>query len=190
MRQILTPRTLRLLDIQGFDTVDAQELAAAAPWLRLAFVLCAALGGVGTVLASPTILLVLTSVAGLAAASPVHPFDLIYNHGIRHLTGTGPLPQRGVPSRFGCGVGAVSLLVTAWAFSAGHLVVGYALGGVLTVVALLVGTTDICIPWMIYRSIFGWPRARAAQPALHPDRSEGGWATLEDVSPRRKHVSP
>lgn len=26
MRQTLTPRTSRLLDIQGFDTVDVQEL--------------------------------------------------------------------------------------------------------------------------------------------------------------------
>jgi len=37
MRQTLTPRTSRLLDIQGFDTVDVQELARVAPWLRLAF---------------------------------------------------------------------------------------------------------------------------------------------------------
>ncbi len=107
MRQTLTPRTCRLLDIQGFDAVDVQELAPVAPWLRLAFGLCALLGGVGTVFASPTILLVLTPLAALAAASPVHPFDLIYNYGIRHLTGTGPLPRRGVPSRLGCGMGAV-----------------------------------------------------------------------------------
>ena len=160
MRQTLTPRTYRLLDIQGFDTVDEQELAPVAPWLRLAFGLCALLGGVGTLSASPTILLVL---APLAAASPVHPFDLIYNYGIRHLTGTGPLPRRGVPSRVGCGMGAVLLLVTAWAFSAGHVVAGYALGGILTFVVLLVSTTDICIPSMIYRSIFGWPRVRDAQ---------------------------
>jgi hypothetical protein len=33
----------------------------------------------------------------------------------------------------------------------------------LTLVALLVSTTDICIPSMIYRSIFGWPPARGAQ---------------------------
>ncbi len=163
MSQILTPRTRRRLDIQGFDTVDVQELALVAPWLRLAFGLCALLGGLGTVLASPTVLLVLTPVAALAALSPVHPFDLIYNHGIRHLTGTGPLPRRGVPSRLGCGMGAVSLLVTAWAFSAGHLVVGYALGSVLTFVVILVSTTDICIPSIIYRSIFGWPRARDAE---------------------------
>ena len=163
MRQTLTPRTYRLLDIQGFDTVDAQELAPVAPWLRLAFGLCALLGGLGTVLASPTILLALTLIAALAAASPMHPFDLIYNYGIRHLTGTGPLPRRGAPSRFGCGMGAVFLLVTAWAFSAGHVVAGYALGGMLTFVALLVSTTDICIPSMIYRSISGWPPARDAQ---------------------------
>jgi hypothetical protein len=163
MSQVLTPRTRRRLDVQGFDTVDVQELALVAPWLRLAFGLCALLGGLGTVLASPTVLLVLTPVAALAALSPVHPFDLIYNHGIRHLTGTGPLPRRGVPSRLGCGMGAVLLLVTAWAFSAGHLVVGYALGSVLTLVVILVSTTDICIPSIIYRSIFGWPRARDAE---------------------------
>jgi len=159
----LTPRTRRLLDIQGFDAVDGQELAPVAPWLRLAFGLCGVLGGVGTLLASPTILLLLALIAALAAASPVHPFDLIYNYGIRHLTGTGPLPKRGAPTRFGCGMGAVLVLVTAWAFSAGHQVAGYALGGALTFVVLLVSTTDICIPSLIYRSIFGWPRARAAQ---------------------------
>jgi len=163
MRQTLTPRTRRLLEIQGFDAVDVRELAPVAPWLRLAFGLCGLLGGVGTLLASPTILLVLALIAALAAASPVHPFDLIYNHGIRHFTGTGPLPKRGAPTRFGCGMGAVLVLVTAWAFSAGHQVAGYALGGALTFVVLLVSTTDICIPSLIYRSIFGWPRAREAQ---------------------------
>ena len=163
MRKTLAPRTRRRLDIQGFDSVDEQVLAPVAPWLRLAFGLCALLGGVGTALASPTILLVLAPFAALAAASPVHPFDLIYNYGIRRFTGTGPLPRRGAPSRFGCGMGAVVLVVTAWAFSAGHAAVGYALGGVVTFAAFLVGTTDICIPSMIYRAIFGWRRARNAQ---------------------------
>jgi hypothetical protein len=114
MRQNLTPRTRRRLDIQGFDAVDVQELAPVAPWLRLAFGLCGLLGGVGTLLASPIILLVLALIAALAAASPVQPFDLIYNYGIRYFTGTGPLSTRGAPTRFGCGMGAVLVLVTAW----------------------------------------------------------------------------
>lgn len=163
LRQILTSRRRRLLEIQGFDTTDAQELARVAPWLRLAFWLCTVLAALGTVLASPPILLMLAAIAAVAAASPAHPFDLIYNYGLRHLTGTAPLPRRGVPTRVGCGMGAVFLLVTARAFSAGHAVAGYALGGMLTFVVLLVSTTDICIPSMIYRSIFGWPPAGDAQ---------------------------
>jgi hypothetical protein len=159
----LTTRTRHFLDIQGFDTVDSQELASVAPWLRLTFGLCGLLGAIGTLMASPTILLVLALIAAIAAASPVHPFDLIYNYGIRHLTGTGPLPKRGLPTRFGCGMGAVMVLVTAWAFSTGHHVAGYTLGGALTLVVLLVSTTDICIPSLIYRLIFGWPRVRDVQ---------------------------
>jgi hypothetical protein len=164
MRQTLTPQTIRLLDIQGFGAIEMQELVPVARWLRLAFALCALLGGVGTLLASPAILLALAAIAAIAAASPVHPFDLLYNYGIRHLTRTGPLPRRGAPTRFGCGMGAVLLVVTAWVFAAGHHVVGYALGGVLTSVVLLVSTTDICIPSLIYASIFGWPRVRDTQP--------------------------
>jgi hypothetical protein len=160
MRPILTARTRRLLDIQGFDTVDAQELAPVARWLRFAFGLCGLLGGLGTVLASPIMLLVLGAIAAVAAASPVHPFDLIYNYGIRRVTGTGPLPKRGLPTRTGCGMGAVFVLVTAWAFAAGHMVTGYMLGAALTFVVLLAGTTDVCLPSIIYRSLFGWPRAR------------------------------
>jgi hypothetical protein len=60
---------------------------------RLAFGPCAAMAGVGTAMASQTILLLLVPIASLAAAFPVHPFDLIYNHGIRFVTGTLPLPR-------------------------------------------------------------------------------------------------
>jgi len=161
----LPARTLRRLDIQGFDSVDESVLAGVGRWRRLAFVVCASLAAVGTALASSVILLVLAPIAAVAGASPVHPFDLIYNYGIRHLTGTEPLPRRGAPSRFACGVGSLWLLVTAWAFSAGHATVGYALGASLSSVALLVATTDICVPSMIFRKIFGPPRPRGLDPA-------------------------
>ena len=120
MRQTLTPRTRRLLDIQGFEKSTCRSSRPSPLGCAWRLGCARLLGGMGTVLASPTILLVLAPIAALAAASPVHPFDLIYNYGIRHLTGTGPLPRRGAPTRFGCGMGAVLLLVTAWAFSAGH----------------------------------------------------------------------
>ena len=155
MKDQLSVTTRHRLDVQGFDGIPDERLAPVAAWLRLAFALCATLAAVGTITASSAVLGTLVVIATLAAIFPVHPFDLIYNHGIRHVRGTAPLPRRGAPTRFACGVGVVWLLAVIWAFGAGHQVAGYVLGGLLTAVALLVSTTDICIPSMIYRAIFG-----------------------------------
>jgi hypothetical protein len=154
----LSATTRRRLNVQGFSDVDDETLAEGAPWLRMAFGMCALLAGAGTALASPTILWILTPIAALAALFPVHPFDLIYNHGIRYLQNSGPLPKRRAQSRFACGVGAVWLVATAWAFQSGALIVGYIWGGALTGVAVLVSTTDVCIPSMIYNALFSRSR--------------------------------
>ena len=160
MPSTLTRTTRRRLDIQGFERVEDCALAPVASWLRMAFGLCALMAALGTALASAWILLLLLPIASLAAVFSVHPFDLLYNHGIRFLTGTGPLPRRGHPSRFACGLGAVWLLPTAWAFYAGLPTLGYALGTSLIGVAVLVSTTDICIPSLVYRTAFGFPPSR------------------------------
>ena len=160
MGRTLGAKRLCRLDVQGFDTVDEDLLAQVAPWLRLAFGLCAILAIVGTALASPPLLLTLAGIAFLAALSPVHPFDLIYNHGIRHATGTPPLPKRGPPSRFACGIGALWLIVTVGAFESSMTTVGYVLGFTLASVAILVSTMDICIPSMIFRAMLGPPVPR------------------------------
>jgi len=163
MTETLAPHTRRRLDIQGFERVEDSALSLVAPWWRLAFGLCAAMAGAGTALASPTILWLLVPIAALAAASPVHPFDLIYNHAIRRVTGTPPLPRRTAPSRFACGLGAVWLVGVAFAFQAGNAAAGYVLGALLTGVAALVSTTDICIPSLLFRSCFGFPPRRGSE---------------------------
>ena len=160
VRSTVDAKHLHRLDVQGFDTVDEDLLAQVGPWLRMAFGLCAALAIVGTALASQPLLLTLAAIAFLAALSPVHPFDLIYNHGIRYVTGRPPLPRRGPPSRFACGVGALWLIVTVGAFDASLTTLGYVLGFTLASVALLVSTLDICIPSMIFRVMFGAPLTR------------------------------
>lgn len=153
----LSRTTRRRLEIQGFCNIDEQTLGVTAPWLRLAFALCTVLAATGTILASPVLLYILVVIAALAAVFPVHPFDLIYNYGLRHFTGTPPLPRRGPPSRFACGLGAVWLIAAAIAFQTDALITGYVLGGLLCLVGLLVSTTDICIPSLIFRTIFGFP---------------------------------
>ncbi len=160
MSKELGAKRLRRLDVQGFDAVDADLLAQVAPWLRLAFGLCATLAIVGTALASQPLLLTLAGIAFVAALAPVHPFDLIYNLGIRHATGTPPLPKRGPSSRFACGVGALWLIVTVGAFQSSWMILGYVLGFALSLVAILVATTDICVPSMIFRAVLGGPRRR------------------------------
>ena len=48
MSMTLTETTRRRLGIQGFEGVDDAALAQVAPWLRLAFGLCAVMAAVGT----------------------------------------------------------------------------------------------------------------------------------------------
>ena len=81
----LSATTRHRLDVQGFDGVPPETLAEVAPWLRMAFVFCAVLAAIGTATASSALLGTLVVVAGSAAVFPVHPFDLIYNFGIRRL---------------------------------------------------------------------------------------------------------
>ncbi len=156
----LTDTTRRRLEIQGFIGVDDQLLTQTAPWLRLAFGLCTILAAIGTAMGSAEFLLLLTPIAALGAIFAVHPFDLVYNHGIRHVRETPPLPKRGAPSRFACGLGTVWLIATAYAFYSGATTVGYILGGSLVVVGTLVGTIHFCIPSMIFRAIFGYPEKK------------------------------
>ena len=158
----LSPRIRRLLEIQGFVDAGDGTLCEVAPWLRFSPALCTLFMGAGTALALPALLWAPVPFAVLGALLPVHPFDLIYNVGLRRITKTPPLPRNGTPRRFACGVGGAWLIATALAFTTGPASLGYALGGVLTAVALLVSTTHICIPSMVYRVLTGSLTAQSA----------------------------
>ena len=151
----ISPTRRRLLDIQGFDGVDDATLARTQEWLRLSPALCAAIAAIGTALASPAILWGLGVIALAGAVLPLHPFDLIYNLGVRRLTGAPPLPHNGTPRRFACATAAVWLAATGAFFAAGYDIVGYVLGFALAAVAMLVATTHICIPSIIFRTACG-----------------------------------
>ncbi len=157
---MLSSKQQRRLEMQGFVCSKDSDFAGMAPWLRWSPALCMLIAAIGTALASPPILLALAATAALGAILPFHPFDLIYNYGIRHATATPPLPPNGAPRRFACAVATVWLIATAWAFSAGAMATGYVLGGSLVLVAGIVTTTDFCIPSFIYNLIVR--RARIA----------------------------
>jgi len=104
-------------------------------------------------LASPLILWALAGVAFLGSLLPFHPFDLWYNHGARHLSGTRALPSHGPQRRFACGIASVWLVATGWAFHVDEPLAGYLLGIPLILVAALVSITHFCIPSWIYNTL-------------------------------------
>lgn len=144
----------RRLHTQGFENLGDDDLARLGPWLRLTPALCSLIVAAGTLLAEPWVFFVLAPVAAFGAAFPVHPFDLAYNYGLRHLARTPPLPPNGAPRRFACGVAAVWILAIGVSFGVGAPVAGYVLGVLMMAVVALVATTHICIPSMIYRAAF------------------------------------
>ncbi len=147
------------IEAQGFVGYSDDELAQFGPWLRVSTTLCTAVMLIGTVKASPVILLALTPFAFLGAVMKNHPFDTFYNDGIRYLTGTMRIPTSGKPRRFACGVATVWLFATALAFQTGATTVGYVLGYSLTLAALSPSTIGFCIPSYFYGLIFGPPTA-------------------------------
>ncbi|MFQ5583950.1 MAG: DUF4395 domain-containing protein [Calditrichia bacterium] len=152
-----SPTTRRRLEIQGFEGIDDNTLGEVAGWLRFSTIICTVLMGLGTALASPLILWAIIPFALLGAIFTTHPFDLIYNYGIHHLTHTKKLPPNGPPRRFACALASLWLAATGFAFYSGAMTVGYILGICLTSVALLVSTTDFCIPSHIFRFLFRKP---------------------------------
>lgn len=149
------------LEAQGFCNLDDSTLDKLAPWMRWSPALCTVVMAAGTALNSPVILWSLAATAFLGTLLPFHPFDLLYNYGMRFLTRTRPLPYHSAQRRFACAIAAVWLIGTGWAFQVGSTLVGYALGVPLILVAGLVSITHFCIPSLIYNTLFGARAARA-----------------------------
>ena len=123
--------------------------------LRLSPAICMVWAAVGTALASPIVLWSLAPFALLGAILPGHPFDVLYNYGLRHLSGAPALPRYGARRRFGCTSATTMLIAAGWSFHASHLTAGYVIGGVLVTAAFLNVSTGICIPALIARICFG-----------------------------------
>jgi hypothetical protein len=160
----LSTTTRGRLQTQGYVDVPEATLARVAPWLRWSPAICTTIVGIGTVLASEWVLWALVPFAVLGALMSRHPFDYVYNLGVRRLTGTPPLPEHRAPRRFACGMAAVWITATGAAFAAGAPALGYALGGVLAAVGALVSVTHFCIPSTIYGLVFGKAVACETEP--------------------------
>ncbi len=152
------------LEMQGFSALDDQAISELDLWLRFTPAVCATLVAVGTMLGSVPLLIALGATALFGAVFPRHPFDLLYNYGLRYITGTRVLPPNPAPRRFACAFATVWLALTAWVFAAGAITAGRVLGAMFVAVALVTVLTDFCIPSFLFQLV--GRRSMARQPGV------------------------
>ena len=151
----VNPTVRSRLEAQGFCGLDDRSLAELAPWMRWTYTLGTLVTLIGVTLMSPGVLWSLAAITSVGIFLPFHPFDLLYNYGMRYLTRTGPIPNSGPQRHFVFVVATVGLIATGWAFYAGADIVGIALGVLLIFVGGLASTTNFCIPSFIYNTVVG-----------------------------------
>ena len=143
------------IQAQGFCGLDDETCTHINYPLRLSPAICMMWAAVGTALGSSTILWALAPFAALGAILPGHPFDVLYNYGLRHLLGTPALPRYGVRRRFACALATIMIVAAAWGFQAGTPLIGYIVGWSLVAAAFVNVSTGFCIPSFIVRIFFG-----------------------------------
>src|SRR5271169_3918490 len=128
MSQISTKARERI-QAQGFCGLSDATYAQINYPLRLSPGIMMVWVAVGTVLASAQILWALVPFTALGAILTGHPFDVLYNQGLRYLLGSPALPRYGARRRFGFAVATTMTALAAWSFQAGAPLLGYIVGG-------------------------------------------------------------
>ena len=141
------------LTTQGYRLSDGERRGL---WLGLRFptALCLALVVTGLALES-ALMMPIGAVAGWSAR---HPFDHLWNHGVRHLVGGAELPPNPPRRRHAFKLATVWLAGVAALFAAGASTAAVALGGVLVAVCALVTATNFCVPSTMLAALERWRR--------------------------------
>lgn len=126
-----------------FTGAEARELRAG---LRFPTALCLGLVVVALALESALLVALLVPVGLVAGGTPRHPFDYVWNHGLRHLAGAPELPPNPARRRHAFKLATLWLTAVAVLFATGASTAGLVLGGVLVAVCGLVTVTNFCVP--------------------------------------------
>ena len=148
------------LAVQGY-CLSAAEAAKLRVGLRFPTALCLALVITGLVLESSVLILALVPIGAIAGWTRRHPFDLLWNHGLRLLVNAPELPPNPTPRRHAFKLATAWLLAIDVLFAAGQATAALVLGGVLVAVCGLVTATNFCIPSTLLGVWWRWRGAGA-----------------------------
>ncbi len=152
------------------------SLPQLAPWLRLTPALSTIWIFLSTALASPIALWAFALVSAFGASRNRHPFDYLYNQGLRHWAGGPELPTNPAPRRFAMLLAAIWAAATGGLFTVGQLTAAYISGALLVCAGSLVATAHLCVGSLVYWGIVRLlPRAK--QSAHSADEGRRGQET-------------
>lgn len=151
---LISPSCRRRLQVQGYVNYSDQELSNYKFGIRFAYGSCITLVAIGLTFKSLPILIVIAVIAFGGMFPPYHPFDYLYNYGVRHLLHKPKLPPRTNQGRFACGIASAWLSATIYFLLNNNVLMFYVFGWSLFSVGALVTFTDICIPSIIYNALF------------------------------------
>ncbi|MHB8693213.1 MAG: DUF4395 family protein [Solirubrobacteraceae bacterium] len=150
------------LTTQGYCLSDTQRRDLSLG-LRFSTGVCLSLVAVALVLQSPVMLFALSAIGVVASFSATHPFDHLWNHGVRHLVRGPALPPNPPRRRDAFKVATAWLAIVATLLAAGATTVALALGGLLVAACATVTATNLCLP----SEFFAWlDRRRAASKPI------------------------
>jgi hypothetical protein len=150
------------LSVQGYQ-LSAQQRRALRVGVRLPTGLCLALVLTGLVARSAVLILALVPIGAVAGWTPRHPFDAVWNHGLRHLHGAPPLPPNPHRRRHTFKLATVWLAGVGALLASGQPAAALGLGAVLVGVCVLVTATNICVPSILLSAWASRHRRSAAR---------------------------
>jgi hypothetical protein len=135
----------RHLETQGYRLSDPEHRALRIG-LRFSTALCFAIVATALALRSVPLLLVTVAIAAVAGFTSRHPFDYLWNHGVRHAFSAAPLPPNPRRRRDAFKVGTGMPAVVVALFAAGFDTAALIIGGFLLAACASVSVLNLCLP--------------------------------------------
>jgi hypothetical protein len=133
------------LTTQGYCLSDAERRQLSVA-LRFSTGLCLTLVVVALALESPVMVFALSGIGVIAGLSARHPFDHLWNRGVRRLFGGPPLPPNPTRRRHAFKVATAWLLLVGALLAVGATIAALVLGGLLVAACATVTATNLCLP--------------------------------------------
>ncbi|GAC1521740.1 MAG: hypothetical protein NVS2B6_06360 [Thermoleophilaceae bacterium] len=150
------------LSTQGYCLSDAERRRLSVA-LRFSTGLCLALVTTALILESAPLVFALCAIGAIAGVSARHPFDHLWNLGIRHLVGGPELPPNPLRRRHAFKLATAWLLVVGILLAAGAATAALVLGGLLVGACATVTATNLCLP---SEALAWWERHSTRKDAI------------------------